>query len=127
MRERVDTLMGQRAERAHLATFHSFATEILRQHGSHIGLRPDFALLTLEDDRVSILEEAVASIDTGAAIFSGYGNERLHQLKNALILFDRLFAESYDGSGASTGGVQVAPWMAPLFDAGVASMSVPGA
>ena len=37
MRTRVDRLLGRRAERAHLCTFHSFAADLLRQHGSHLG------------------------------------------------------------------------------------------
>ena len=37
MRERLDKLMGGRADRAHLCTFHSFAGDILRQHGSPSG------------------------------------------------------------------------------------------
>lgn len=40
MRERLDKLMGERADRAHLCTFHSFAGDILRQHGSHVGVQP---------------------------------------------------------------------------------------
>jgi DNA helicase-2/ATP-dependent DNA helicase PcrA len=117
MRERLDKLMGQRADRAHLATFHSFATEILRQHGSHIGLRPDFAVMTLDDDRVNLLEEAVTAIDTVSTLFSDYRNQRVRQLKDTLVLFDRLFAEAYDGAGSPPGGVQVGPWTASLFNA----------
>src|SRR5512136_987702 len=41
MRERLNSLMGGRADRAHLCTFHSFAGDILRQHGSHVGVKPD--------------------------------------------------------------------------------------
>ncbi len=51
MRARVDQLLGRRAENAHLCTFHSFATDVLRQHGTHLGLSPDFSLLTLDEDR----------------------------------------------------------------------------
>ena len=57
MRERVEQLLGQRADRVHLCTFHSFAVDILRQHGSHLGLRPDFSLLTQDEDRIAILED----------------------------------------------------------------------
>ena len=45
MRERVDDLLGAHSERAHLCTFHSFATDVLGQHGSHLGIRPDFQAL----------------------------------------------------------------------------------
>lgn len=56
MRERVDQLLGQRGDRAQLCTFHSFAVDILRQHGSHLGIRPDFSILTQEEDRVALIE-----------------------------------------------------------------------
>lgn len=44
MRDRLNILIGGKTERANLCTFHSFAADLLRQHGSHIGLRPDFSL-----------------------------------------------------------------------------------
>ena len=44
MRQRLDALLGGRAERAHLCTFHSFAGDVLRQHGSHVGIQPDFSM-----------------------------------------------------------------------------------
>jgi DNA helicase II / ATP-dependent DNA helicase PcrA len=45
MRTRLEALLKLGKERALLTTFHSFAAEILRQHGHHIGLRPDFTYL----------------------------------------------------------------------------------
>ena len=62
MRARVDRLLGRRAERAHLCTFHSFAADLLRQHGSHLGLRPDFSLITQKEDRMAMIEEAAACL-----------------------------------------------------------------
>lgn len=90
MRERVDGLMAAHADRAHLCTFHSYATDILRQHGSHIGLRPDFTLLTQEEDRVSALRRIVEE-DQGRTF-----PDRL-DLRSLLGLLDRLFRESYGG------------------------------
>ena len=60
MRERLLTLVPDAKDRVLLTTFHSFATDILRQHGSHFGLSPDFEILE-EAERIgivkSILEE----------------------------------------------------------------------
>ena len=90
MRERVERLLDQRANRARLCTFHSFAADVLRQHGSHVGLRPDFSLLSQDEDRIAILEDVVASLpDAGDPVPS----DRWHLLR----FVDRLFAESYDG------------------------------
>lgn len=60
MRERLLNLVPDAKDRVLLTTFHSFATDILRQHGSHFGLSPDFEILE-EIERVSnvrsLLEE----------------------------------------------------------------------
>lgn len=110
MRERVDALLGRRADRAHLCTFHSFATDILRQHGSHLGIRPDFTLLTLDDDRVAILEPLAEELER-----EGYSVPA--DRKNLLGLLDHLFAESYDGAGKASSLVETPPWMPALFAA----------
>ena len=54
MRDRVARMLGREDRRTRLSTFHSFATSVLRQHGSHLGLRPSFQLLS-EADRVGIM------------------------------------------------------------------------
>ena len=59
MRERIEELVPLANERCLLTTFHSFAADVLRQHGNHIGLKTDFTLLTQDSDRHSLLEEAI--------------------------------------------------------------------
>jgi DNA helicase-2/ATP-dependent DNA helicase PcrA len=59
MRERVNGILGTGSERALLTTFHAFAADILRQHGSHIGLSPDFSILNSDDDRIDIFKDAI--------------------------------------------------------------------
>ena len=68
MKARIDALLRAGRDRATLTTFHAFAAEILRQHGSHIGLRPDFAILSQPADSASVLADAIkASLGTGHA------------------------------------------------------------
>ena len=55
MRERLLSLVPDAKERALLTTFHSFATDILRQHGSHFNLSPDFEILE-DAERVGIVK-----------------------------------------------------------------------
>ncbi|NJL29116.1 MAG: ATP-dependent helicase [Thermoanaerobaculia bacterium] len=110
MRERVDHLLGQRGDRAHLCTFHSFATDVLRQHGSHLGLRPDFSLVTLDDDRIAILDELATKL---ADDDQPVPNDR----KNLLALLDRLFAESYDGGPEAPSLTETPSWVPQLFQA----------
>ena len=60
MRQRIESLVPNASERILLTTFHSFCVGLLRQHGHHIGLRPDFTILSQQVDRESILEDAIA-------------------------------------------------------------------
>lgn len=62
MRGRVDELLAEGRERALLTTFHSFAAEILRQHGSHVGLRPDFTILPQKADQEAVLADAIKEL-----------------------------------------------------------------
>ncbi len=45
-----------------LTTFHSFAADLLRQHGSHVGISPDFTILSQEADREEILKDAIRAL-----------------------------------------------------------------
>jgi DNA helicase-2/ATP-dependent DNA helicase PcrA len=108
MRERVDRLLGQHGERAQLCTFHSFATDVLRQHGSHLGIQPDFALLTQEEDRVALVEEIVGTLaDEGHVLPTDH--------RNTLSLLDRLFASSYEGGAEAPSLVHTPEWVPGLF------------
>lgn len=109
MRERLDNLMGGRADRAHLCTFHSFAGDILRQHGSHVGIQPDFSLITLEEDRIAFLEKIIKELTCDTSLVPS-------DRKNLLGLLDRLFAESYNGEPKAAGLAQTPPWVPVLFE-----------
>ena len=108
MRNRVERLLGQQASRARLCTFHSFAADILRQHGSHLGLRPDFSLLVQDEDRIAILEDVAADL-------SGNGDHLPSDRRNLLRFVDRLFAESYDGGEMAASLVRFPTWAPPLY------------
>ena len=62
MRNRIDALLSEGRDRATLTTFHSFAAEILRQHGSHVGLKPDFGILSEPADREAVLTDAIKAV-----------------------------------------------------------------
>lgn len=66
MRERVEALVPGLTDRTFIGTFHSFCAQILRQHGSHIGIKPDFGIYDQDEDRRELLREALAeSADKG--------------------------------------------------------------
>lgn len=59
MRDRVEVLVPGMAERTFIGTFHSFCTEILRLHGSHVGIQPDFGIYDQDSDREALLFDAL--------------------------------------------------------------------
>jgi len=65
MEERSRELLSSGSERARLTTFHSFAAEILRQHGPHIGVKPDFTILSQDADREAVLERVLREGESG--------------------------------------------------------------
>ncbi len=56
---RVSALVPGLDERAEIQTFHSFCAQVLRQHGAHLGIKPDFAIYSLASDRQAVLEDAI--------------------------------------------------------------------
>ncbi len=59
MSARVTALVPDQERRALIGTFHSFCMQMLQQHGSHIGIRADFAIYSLESDRLDVLKDAI--------------------------------------------------------------------
>lgn len=131
MRERLDKIMDGKAERAHLCTFHSFAGDILRQHGSHVGIHPDYSLIALDEDRLGYLEmlcdgslalplngdepfsEELVSIHKQIQANSGsIPTDR----RSLLVLLDRLFAESYNGEQDAPFLTKTPLWLPHLFN-----------
>ena len=86
MRTRLEALLKTGKERALLTTFHSFAAEILRQHGHHIGLRPDFTILVEQADREAVATEAMKALSEDVA-------DTISGAANALPVIDKLLAE----------------------------------
>ena len=62
MRGRVEELVPGELSRVRLTTFHSYAAEILQQHGNHLSFRPDFQILSNDTDRVALLEDVLGGI-----------------------------------------------------------------
>lgn len=62
MRSRVEELVPKSLNRIRLTTFHSFAAELLQQHGSHLNFRPDFQILSNNADREALLDDVLREI-----------------------------------------------------------------
>src|SRR5215471_4617568 len=59
MRSRVESLVPGLADRTVIGTFHSFSAQVLRQHGSHLGIKPDFGVYDDDKDREELLRDAL--------------------------------------------------------------------
>ena len=81
MKSRVAEFAPGEEERATIGTIHSFCAQVLRQHGVHIGIQPDFHIYGTSEEREGILVEAV----------KGAGLELMHNdIANYLPVIDRL-------------------------------------
>ncbi len=108
MRRRVEQALGERTDRARLCTFHAFAQDLLGQHGSHLGIRPDFQVLREEEDRIALLEDVMRDIEGGEQV--------PEDRANLLHLVDRLFSESYAGAGPPPLSTHTPEWLPALFN-----------
>ena len=62
MRGRVEGLVPKEFARVRLTTFHSYAAELLQQHGNHIKFRPDFQILSNDADREALLDDVIGQL-----------------------------------------------------------------
>ncbi len=108
MRERVDELLGERTDRAKLCTFHSFAIDLLGQHGSHLGIRPDFLPLPQDEDRIALLNEVIRDLPEVEV-------ELPADRRNLLRLIDGVFGEGDAADGASLSLASRHRWLPRLF------------
>jgi DNA helicase II / ATP-dependent DNA helicase PcrA len=56
MRERLEAMIGRRAEGVWLGTFHSIASRLLRRHAEAVGLKSSFTILDT-DDQIRLLKQ----------------------------------------------------------------------
>ncbi|MGH9343827.1 MAG: ATP-dependent helicase [Terriglobia bacterium] len=59
MRTRVEEIVPGLTDRTVIGTFHSFCAQMLRQHGSHLGIKPDFGIYDQDSDREELLKGAL--------------------------------------------------------------------
>jgi DNA helicase-2/ATP-dependent DNA helicase PcrA len=61
MRTRIEQLAPGMTERVNVGTFHSFCAQVLRQHGSHLGIKPDFGVYEQLGDFEELLKDGLTS------------------------------------------------------------------
>ena len=74
--------------RLFLGTFHSFCADVLRQHGTHLQINPDFRIYAQEVDLQAVLDEAVTEAKKTSPVVSDLDRKTLpviQRLKSLLI------------------------------------------
>jgi DNA helicase II / ATP-dependent DNA helicase PcrA len=106
MRERVDALVPGLTDRTFVGTFHAFATQVLRQHGSHLGIRPDFGIYDQDSDREALLRDALrqAANDTDVSDQDTRWLKTIDQLKSRLVVPEKAAAQFRNPAVGSTVG-----------------------
>jgi DNA helicase II / ATP-dependent DNA helicase PcrA len=92
MRERVETFAPGLSDRTFIGTFHAFCTQVLRQHGSHLDIRPDFGIYDQDNDREAALADALReAAEAGENVSEGDTRwlKTIDQLKSRLVLPDK--------------------------------------
>lgn len=109
MRERVEVLVPGLTERTFIGTFHAFCTQVLRQHGSHLGIRPDFGIYDQDSDREALLLDALRdAVGRGENVAEDDTRwlKTIDQFKARLIVPDKAAAATRDSAtGARITGV----------------------
>lgn len=59
LRSRIETFIPGQSGRLFLGTFHSFCADVLRQHGTHLNINPNFNIYSQACDLQAVLNEAV--------------------------------------------------------------------
>ena len=89
MRTRVEALVPGLAERTVIGTFHAFCAKILRQHGSHLGIKPDFGVYDQDQDREELLKDALrdaAAKGSSVSVGDVRWLKAIDQLRSSLVV-----------------------------------------
>lgn len=89
MRSRVANYVPGHEGRVFLGTFHSFCADVLRQHGTHLHINPNFNIYGQDDDLQAILNDAVDEAKKTSDLVSDIHKKTLpviQRLKSRLVL-----------------------------------------
>ena len=92
MRSRVTNFVPGQEGRLFLGTFHSFCADVLRQHGTHLNINPNFQVYSQDIDLQAVLndavEEAKKMTDVEVTVLDKKTLPVIKRLKSLLIPFE---------------------------------------
>ena len=81
MRGRVANLVPGLERRFFLGTFHSFCADIMRQHGTHLSVNPNFHIYSQDADLLAVLNDAVEVAKRKSDVVSDLDKKTLPVIK----------------------------------------------
>jgi len=88
MSDRVNSFVPELTDRVNIFTFHSFCSKMLRQHGVHLGIKPNFRIYSRREDRRALLHSAIGRDDELAKYGTNFFLPQIDRLKQKLIGVD---------------------------------------
>ncbi len=85
MRMRVAELVADADDRAEINTFHGFCAQLLRQHGVHCGINPNFEIYSRTADRQAVLEDALRRTSNPPESDNSWLLRRIDYLKERMV------------------------------------------
>lgn len=89
MRNRVTSFVPGQEGRLFLGTFHSFCADVLRQHGTHLSINPNFQIYSQDIDLQAVLNDAVKEAKKISDVASDLDKKTLpviQRMKSLLVL-----------------------------------------
>lgn len=77
MRTRVINFVPGQESRLFLGTFHSFCADVLRQHGIHLNINPNFNIYSQDNDLEAVLNDAVECAKSKSDVISDFDKKTL--------------------------------------------------
>ncbi len=107
MKTRIDGLVPGAVERVEVNTFHGFCARVLRQHGVHCGVKPNFEIYSRTADRRAVLADALRR---KADHFGGAGGEEflpyIDVLKSRLVKPEEAVSHLRDDTNLAPGAAE---------------------
>jgi len=95
MAERINHLLGSvEKQRYFIGTFHSYGAALLRKHGRHIGLEPNFTIYDSED-QLSVIKAICKDTNVSVNLKPKAIHDRISDSKSKGISADEYFRNSY--------------------------------
>jgi len=99
MRTRVANFAPAEQGRLFLGTFHSFCADVLRQHGTHLSINPNYQIYSQKNDLEAVLNDAVENAKKMSSVVTDLDKKTLpviQRLKSRLISPDQCRGEFQD-------------------------------